>query len=228
MVTLPAHPNLDHLRRQAKDLLRAARSGDQASVEAICSVSDRLSLAAAQLAVARTYGFASWAKLKVEVAARSAELAQRAAAFCQASIGDSTGRAVHLLAETPELAGQSLATALVLGDLDRVRTEIQQDPTAATRPDRSTGWTPLHAVCGSRWHYLDPGRASGLVAVARCRRRSQRPHRRSGPPGRLVPASLRHRLGEHRHWPRGHHGRAARSWRGGRGFRPVPRLLQPR
>lgn len=167
MVTLPPHPNLDHLRRQAKDLLRAARSGDQGSVEAIRSVSDRLSLAAAQLAVARTYGFASWAKLKAEVAARSADLAQRAATFCQASIGDSTGRAVHLLAETPELAGQSLATALVLGDLDRVRTEIQQDPAAATRPDRSTGWTPLHAVCGSRWHYLDPGRASGLVAVAR-------------------------------------------------------------
>ena len=49
---LPARPNLRHLKDQAKDLLSAGSAK---------------SLAAAQLQVARTYGFASWPKLKAHV-----------------------------------------------------------------------------------------------------------------------------------------------------------------
>jgi hypothetical protein len=72
-----------------------------------------------------------------------------------------------LLAQGPEIAGYGLAAAVVLGDAARVRAEMERDPGAATRPDRRTGWTPLHAVCASRWHYLDPARAPGLLATAR-------------------------------------------------------------
>ncbi len=36
-----------------------------------------------------------------------------------------------------------------------------------TPPDDRSGWTPLHAVCGSQWHRLHPARADGLLAVAR-------------------------------------------------------------
>jgi hypothetical protein len=49
---LPDHPNLRHLRDQAKDLLRAGRG---------------TSLADAQFQIARLYGFASWPKLKAHV-----------------------------------------------------------------------------------------------------------------------------------------------------------------
>ena len=164
---LPAQPNLDHLRRQARDLLRAARAGDAAAVERMRAVSDRLTLAAAQLAVAREYGFASWAKLKTEVQARSAELAQLAADFCVASIRDWTGRAARMLAARPELAGYNLATAVVLGDADRVLTALEADPGLATRTDPATGWTALHAACASKWNRLDPARADGLAAVAK-------------------------------------------------------------
>jgi hypothetical protein len=59
MVDLPAKPSLDHLRRQARDLLRAARAGDTTAVGRIRAVADALTLASAQLAVAREYGFAS-------------------------------------------------------------------------------------------------------------------------------------------------------------------------
>jgi uncharacterized protein len=52
MPTLPAHPNLDQLRRQAKDLLRAANAGNEEALHQIQHVSDRVTLAAAQLAVA--------------------------------------------------------------------------------------------------------------------------------------------------------------------------------
>jgi ankyrin repeat protein len=49
---LPDHPNLRHLKDQAKDLLKAG---------------DANSLADAQLQVARLYGFASWPRLKAHV-----------------------------------------------------------------------------------------------------------------------------------------------------------------
>jgi ankyrin repeat protein len=49
---LPEHPNLRHLKDQAKDLLRAGRAK---------------SLTDAQFQIARLYGFASWPKLKAHI-----------------------------------------------------------------------------------------------------------------------------------------------------------------
>jgi len=68
---LPARPDLDQLRHQSKDLLRAAKQGDEDALDRIRAVSDRLTLAVAQLAVAREYGFASWRRLKSEVDRRA-------------------------------------------------------------------------------------------------------------------------------------------------------------
>jgi ankyrin repeat protein len=167
MADLPARPSLDHLRREARDLLRAAQSGDTAAADRIRAVSAASTLASAQLAVAREYGFASWARLKTMVEARTTDLARQAEMFCEASIRDWTGRAVRMLAATPELASYSFATAVILGDADRVRAEIARDPGLATRVDARTGWTPLHAACASRWNRFDPGRTDGLLAVAR-------------------------------------------------------------
>jgi hypothetical protein len=53
---LPPHPNLEHLKKQAKDLLRDFKQQNPAS-----------KLADAQHVIAREYGFASWPKLKVHV-----------------------------------------------------------------------------------------------------------------------------------------------------------------
>jgi ankyrin repeat protein len=170
MPDLPVRPDLDQLRHQARDLLRAARAGDAAAAARIRDVSTgpgALILTAARLAVAREYGFPSWARLKAEVEARTRDLAGKAAAFCEASIRDWTDRPVRMLAETPELASFGFATALVLGDAARVRAAIARDPAAATTPDTRTGWLPLHAVAASRWHRLDPARAPGLAEAAR-------------------------------------------------------------
>jgi ankyrin repeat protein len=70
MADLPARPDLGQLHRQAKDLLRAAQRSDPYAVARISAVSGRLILSSAQLALAREYGFASWAKLKLEVERR--------------------------------------------------------------------------------------------------------------------------------------------------------------
>src|SRR5690348_8163468 len=112
---LPPRPSLDQLRRRAKELRDAARSGDpvaQARITA-CSPGARpgtVTLAAAQLAVAREHGYPSWPRLVAEVQARTAEAGQRADEFLAASIGDWTGRAVRMLARDPWLAGYDVRT----------------------------------------------------------------------------------------------------------------------
>lgn len=63
MPELPDRPNLDQLRRQARELLRAAADGEPAALTRIRAFSQRVSLSAAQLAVAREHGCASWPAL---------------------------------------------------------------------------------------------------------------------------------------------------------------------
>ena len=167
---LPARPDLDQLRRRAKELRDAARAGDPAALSRIAAhapASAPVTLAAAQLTIAREHGFASWPRLKAEAQARNAELAQRVEEFLVASIRDWTGRAARMLARDPQIASYDFRTAVVLGDAARVRAMLARDPALATRPDARTGWTALHVVCSSRWNRIDPGRAAGLIEVAR-------------------------------------------------------------
>ena len=72
MRELPDQPNLDHLRRQARALHRAATAGDGDALRRLKAVSLRPTLAAAQLALAREHGYPSWARLKAEVERRQA------------------------------------------------------------------------------------------------------------------------------------------------------------
>jgi hypothetical protein len=74
MPGLPRRPDLDQLRRQARELLRAAAGRDPAAVARIRAVSERTTLSAAQLAVAREHGYRTWAELRVEVARRRSPL----------------------------------------------------------------------------------------------------------------------------------------------------------
>ena len=67
MPELVPYPNLDQLRRQARELLRSAQSGDIVALQRIHGVSKRVNLSAAQLVVAREHGFSSWGALRDEV-----------------------------------------------------------------------------------------------------------------------------------------------------------------
>lgn len=58
---LPPHPNLEHIRKQAKDLLHELKRHNP-----------EVKLADAQFILAREYGFASWPKLKAHVESQSA------------------------------------------------------------------------------------------------------------------------------------------------------------
>ena len=67
----PVRPNLDQLKHQAKDLLRALRQGDPAAVAELRKhhpkppEPEAAKLADAQAALARSYGLASWPRLVI-------------------------------------------------------------------------------------------------------------------------------------------------------------------
>jgi predicted N-acetyltransferase YhbS len=77
---LPSDPSLEHLKNQARDLQRRVRGGDPGAVAAVREFHPRhagaagspelarFPLTAAQLIIARQYGFASWARLRQSVA----------------------------------------------------------------------------------------------------------------------------------------------------------------
>lgn len=89
MIDLPPRPDLDQLRRQAKELRRAASEGEPEAVQRIRAASDRTTLAAAQLTIAREHGLPSWPRLREEVEKRRAAAPRHAAL-----VGDKHGRAV--------------------------------------------------------------------------------------------------------------------------------------
>jgi hypothetical protein len=68
MSELPDRPDLDQLRRKARELLRAAVADEPGAIARLRAVSGRVTLSAAQLAVAREYGCRSWADLSLPLA----------------------------------------------------------------------------------------------------------------------------------------------------------------
>jgi hypothetical protein len=72
--SLPEHADLDQLRRQAKELRRSALAGDCDAIERLRRHADvdpsTVTLSAAQLVIAREFGFASWPRLKEAISPR--------------------------------------------------------------------------------------------------------------------------------------------------------------
>lgn len=168
--SLPERPDLDQLRRQAKELRDAARSSDPTAAQRFAR-HDRFvqpgeaSLAAAQLVIARELGFSSWPTLKAAVAAATGKPDGRAERLVAASIEGRLREAAALLQEDPGVAGRSLRAAVVVGDAGALGARIAADPGAALAVDDERGWPPLLYACYSRWHQIKPDRAVGLAEV---------------------------------------------------------------
>jgi ankyrin repeat protein len=105
---LPAKPNLEHLKKQAKVLLSQFQQGDAAAIERVRSLVSfstptSLKLADTQHVIARDYGFASWPKLKEHVESLTLTPAELLSAAVSASDADRTAR---ILESHPELKAQ--------------------------------------------------------------------------------------------------------------------------
>jgi ankyrin repeat protein len=191
MLRLPARPNLDHLKKQAKGLLTRYRSGDPT---AIARFSAALPVAAgkpdhviaglglrlrdAQSCVAREYGFVSWVDLRSFVEARMAAIEDHPAQVLgwlrlvyAGDISGSSNRArpavaARMLQENPELLRDDPYLACAVGDEATLRQAIARDPGWVNRPGGPLNLPPLVAVAHSSLMRLADYRGQ-LYACAR-------------------------------------------------------------
>src|SRR5215211_1062305 len=156
--------DLERARREAKRLLRGARSGDEAALGRLAAAGEP-KLADAQLAVARELGEASWPRLVRRAEAEAVAREERARRLVEEATNGRRDHAEALLALDPDIGREGFDAALALGEAERVAPVLARDPGAATRPTGARGWRPLLYVAHSA--FLGGERTDGLVGSAR-------------------------------------------------------------
>ena len=176
---LPDSPDLDQLRRQAKDLLRAARAADPTALTRFRILpslarmgadelsGESLALHDAQSVIAREHGFPSWNALRDHVEEVTLGFDDAVREFIEAATDGRSSRAERLLALQPRIGAASFHTALVLGDVATVESHLARQPALARRADGPRGWEALHYVCYDSLGSSPIADGSGLVAIAR-------------------------------------------------------------
>lgn len=159
MPILPERPSLEHLKKQAKALLKSAHAGEAEAHNRIGPFFGdpaTIALQQAQLVIARDYGFSSWTALKrhVESGATAGgtldELATRFLDLACLAYRQDTDPGPHrfreaasLLAEHPQIAEHSIHTAAVLGDADAIDRWLDRDPGLLEAKAGFYPWEPL-------------------------------------------------------------------------------------
>jgi ankyrin repeat protein len=164
-LTLPAKPDLDHLKKQAKQLQRDFRERQDTALQTIAAFHPRpeefSSLRDAQLVLARRYEFIDWEHLRDEVELRQLrsktprDQAERLINLaCLRYDGDDQDwrypRASQWLRQLPHLTRSDFYCALVAADLEAVADFLRQEPTLATQNGGPRDWPPLMYVTYSR------------------------------------------------------------------------------
>ena len=166
MKHLPASPDVSHLKKQAKQLLRDARAGEpnglQRFAEALPAVRGmqlaalaqrELQLHDAQSVLAREYGFRSWPELTAYAEWKRTDRTGRLQQWLDWVYEGNAGArrlAVRLWREEPELFADDLWLACATGDDATVAASLSNDAGSANRPGGPLGMPPLLAVTHSR------------------------------------------------------------------------------
>jgi ankyrin repeat protein len=166
----PDNPSPEHLRGQARTLLKELRAGDEQAIALMAEHHPRPPaaprLADAQLALARAYGFTSWPDLRrhLDVIARHTRNPHEVAApddpvdellrLGCLRYGDDDlldqARATAALAADPTLGAATVHAAAATGDLAATEGFLAADPAAATRAGGPFDWAPLLYLAYSR------------------------------------------------------------------------------
>jgi hypothetical protein len=167
---LPDQPNLEQIRNQAKSLRRAVLDSDQSAVAEVAArypdaPGPGFPLGAAQLVVARRYGFASWTRLKrhVEMLARYSRFPDRVTTdrpadtflrlACLNYADDEPARweeAARLLEREPGIVSGNVYVAAATASLGELRRILGADPAAARRLGGPFQWEPLFYLAYAR------------------------------------------------------------------------------
>jgi ankyrin repeat protein len=182
---LPARPNLEQYKKQAKELLKLCRSADAEAMRrvkeshpgssklAVAEVRNaKLALADAQLVIAREYGFESWPKFAKRIEVINSEIAAMSldnplATFIDAATWHGTLDAAEaIVAAHPEIARSSIHVAAILGDDAAVSRFISLDPRNATSKEKPYDGDALVYLCLSKYLRLDKTRSAAFVRAA--------------------------------------------------------------
>lgn len=163
--SLPDRPNLDHLREQAKDLLRDFRKNNPAAVGRFAEHlpafgKTAIALHDAQSVIAREYGQPSWAKLVEhveEVKAREGITPEIVESFIKAAVGNRVEPLRRIIELYPGITSHDAVTRLVSGN------GVEFPPDETVGP---LGWKPLAYVSFSRVHQVIPEARQGLEQAA--------------------------------------------------------------
>lgn len=176
---LPARPNLAHLKKQAKQLLKKYQDGNGKAREQVYlyfpSPEQFKTLRDAQLVIARSYGYPGWSALSHAVnEAILNTLAPDALAdqFVDLACVQYTGqdadvrfhRAAHLLSKNARLAEHSFISAIVANNLDTVANMLEVQPTLATTASGPMQWPPLMYLAYSRIPESGPQKSAPAIA----------------------------------------------------------------
>ena len=197
MPELPARPSLEQYKKQAKELVRAVEARNVDALDTIRRLHPRfrntsddpiagITLADAQLVLARAHAFPSWPKFvahletlqtlrTLEDPSTPADLRDPVSLFLEfASVerhgwhgSGSLQQAELIRSRYPHVATASIYTAAVLGDEPALRRLLARDPALATAVGGPYGWDALTYLCFSRYLRLDPARSEAFVACAR-------------------------------------------------------------
>jgi ankyrin repeat protein len=170
---LPNDPSFENLRKQAKRLLAGLRAGETAALAQVREFHPRreqaavhFALADAQLVIARSYGFPSWAKLKQHLAdiepfvwnpppvrepGSTVDVLVRLACLTYVNWHRSNPlKARRMLEEHPELAAADIYSAAAVGHVDALRAMVDQDLALVQTKGGPLRWEPLLYACYSR------------------------------------------------------------------------------
>lgn len=164
MKSLPASPDLSHLKRQAKQLLRDARAGEAHALERLATLpvmrtmppsalaTHQLKLHDAQSVIAREYGFQSWPEIKRFIQWKQASRAERLKGWLE-WIYDGRPRerrlAIRMLGEEPEFLSGDAWVACATGDESTLRKALSDHTSWANCPGGPLAMPPLVAVTHS-------------------------------------------------------------------------------
>ncbi len=112
--------NLEYYRKQAKALLKAAKTGDPKALERLSRHSLNGKIVStrhgAQLTIAREQGFRSWPRFRAFLIQSRLDFSSLANSFIEAALSN-LKHAQEILAEHPQVAHADLYASLVTGDV---------------------------------------------------------------------------------------------------------------
>ncbi len=164
---LPDNPDIEHLRNQAKALLRQIKAGADDAAALVAELHPQppqiVKLADAQLITARMYGFASWPKLKqhVDVVRRYSRSPHQVASAgtgpdeflrlaCLTYGDDHPSRIQRAGQFLSAVATANVFTMAATGSFEAMRAALDDDPLLARTSGGPFDWEPLLYLCYAR------------------------------------------------------------------------------